>query len=121
MLLVTGGAGYIGSICVEELLGQGYEVIVVDNFQEGHREAVLPEAIFDEGDFGDSELLDKIFKTHPIDTIIHFAGETTIKFSMSNPARYFLNNTVNGIILLEVMRKYKCERIIYSSTATIIW
>jgi len=119
MLLVTGGAGHIGSICVEELLRQGYEVVVIDNLQEGHREAVLPEVIFYEGDLGSYALLEKIFQTHSIDSVVHFAAETTIEFSMTNPALYFCNNTVNGITLLEVMRKYKCEQIIFSSTAAI--
>lgn len=116
-LLVTGGAGYIGSICVEILLEQGHEIVVIDNLQEGHREAVLPEAVFYEGDFGDRVLLERIFRGHQIDAVIHFAAETTIEFSMTDPGIYFRNNLVNGITLLDVMREHECDRMIFSSTA----
>lgn len=116
-ILVTGGAGYIGSICVEELLVQGYGVVVIDNLQEGHRAAVMPEAVFYEGDYGDEDLLRDIFSKHEIDAVVHFAAETTIEFSMTDPGVYFHNNLVNGIILLDVMREYGCERMIFSSTA----
>lgn len=116
-LLVTGGAGYIGSICVELLLQEAHEVVVVDNLQEGHREAVLPEALFYEGDFGDRDLLQEIFQPHSIEAVIHFAAETTIEFSMSDPGLYFQNNLVNGIALLDVMREFGCDKMIFSSTA----
>jgi len=116
-LLVTGGAGYIGSICVEMLIEQGHETIVIDNLQEGHREAVLPEAVFYEGDFGSHDLLEKIFQTHAIDAVIHFAAETTIEFSMTDPGLYFHNNLVNSITLLDVMRAFDCKQMIFSSTA----
>jgi len=116
-ILVTGGAGYIGSIVVEQLLQHGQKVIVVDNLQEGNRAAVVDEAIFYEGDFGSRELLESLFEKHRIEAVVHFAAETTIEFSMTDPAKYFLNNVVNGITLLEVMRKYECQRMIFSSTA----
>lgn len=116
-LLVTGGAGYIGSICVEMLIEQGHETLVVDNLQEGHKEAVLPEAIFYEGNFGDKELLRKIFQAHGIEGVIHFAAETTIEFSMTDPGLYFHNNLVNSITLLDVMREFDCKQMIFSSTA----
>jgi len=119
MLLITGGAGYMGSICVEQLLARGYEVVVIDNLQEGHREAVLPDAAFYEGNCGDIDFLREIFSSNEIDSVIHFAAETTIEFSMTNPERYFHNNLVNGITLLDVMREVGCERIIFSSTAAI--
>lgn len=118
-ILVTGGAGYIGSICVEELLAQGHDVVVIDNLQEGHREAVLPEAVFYEGDYGDKTLLTDIFSTHDIHAVVHFAAETTIEFSMTNPGLYFHNNLVNGINLLDIMREFGCDRMIFSSTAAI--
>jgi UDP-glucose 4-epimerase len=116
-LLVTGGAGYIGSVCAELLLEKGHAVVVVDNLQEGHREAVLPEAVFYEGDFGDWELLQEIFQAHAIDAVIHFAAETTIEFSMTDPGLYFHNNLVNSITLLDVMREFGCKQMIFSSTA----
>ncbi|MCX5884383.1 MAG: UDP-glucose 4-epimerase GalE [Proteobacteria bacterium] len=116
-LLVTGGAGYIGSICVEQLLHQGHQVVVIDNLQEGHKEAIMPQAVFYEGDYGDRNLLRTIFISHRIEVVFHFAGETTIEFSMSNPTLYFHNNLVKGITLLDVMLECGCKDIIFSSTA----
>jgi len=116
-IFVTGGAGYIGSIVVEQLLGQKHEVIVIDNLQEGNRAAVLDGAIFYEGDFGERKLLESIFDKHAIQVVIHFAAETTIEFSMSDPAKYFANNVVSGVTLLDVMREYECHKFIFSSTA----
>ena len=116
-ILVTGGAGYIGSIVVEGLLKQDHSVVVVDNLQEGNRKAVLPEAVFYEGDFGNQGLLEDIFNKHAIHAVLHFAAEAIIEFSMIDPAIYFKNNVVNGITLLEVMRKYDCNQFIFSSTA----
>ena len=118
-LLVTGGAGHIGSVCIEELLLQGFKVVVVDNLQEGHREALLPEAIFYEGDFGDRSLLKTIFEKYVIDTVIHFAADTRVGSSMVYPSQFFNNNVVNGITLLDVMREFNCRRMIFSSTAAI--
>ena len=116
-ILVTGGAGYIGSVVVEELLKQDNSVVVVDNLQEGNREAVLPEVVFHQGDFGSQGLLEGVFNNHKIEAVLHFAAETTIEFSMTDPAIYFNNNVVNGITLLEFMRKYGCNQFIFSSTA----
>ncbi len=118
-LLITGGAGYIGSIVAEQLLKKGHEVIIIDNFQEGNRGAVLPEATLYEGDFGNKTLLTNIFEENKIDAVLHFAAETTIEFSMTDPGLYFHNNVVNGITLLEVMRKFGCNRFIFSSTAAV--
>jgi len=119
VLLITGGAGYIGSICVEELLRQGHEVIVVDNLQEGHREAVPTESTFYEGNFGDRALLEAILSRHAIDGVIHFAADTRVESSMIDPGQFFNNNVANGIILLDVMREFGCNRMIFSSTAAI--
>jgi len=115
--MVTGGAGYIGSIVVEELIQQGHHVIVIDNLQEGNREAVLSDAVFYKGDFGNQFLLEEVFQKNTIDAVLHFAAETTIEFSMTDPAKYFLNNVVNGMTLLEVMRTSGCNKFIFSSTA----
>ena len=116
-ILVTGGAGYIGSICAEALLQQGHEVIIVDNLQEGHREAVSPESIFYEGDFGDRSFLENVFRRHAINAVMHFAADTRVETSMEDPGRFFRNNLANGITLLDVMRDMGCKRIIFSSTA----
>ena len=119
MILVTGGAGYIGSICVEELLRQGYEVVAIDNLQEGHREAVLPEAVFYESNYGDRIVLEEIFQKYPIDTVMHFAAEATVGISMTDPRLFFENNVAFGLVLLDVMRVFQCSKMIFSSTAAI--
>ena len=116
-ILVTGTAGYIGSIVTEMLVNRDFKVIGIDNFQEGKRNAVNKNIIFYEGDFGDSVLLTNVFRNHRIDYVFHLAAETTIEFSMSDPSRYFVNNVVNGITLLNTMLKHNCSQIIFSSTA----
>lgn len=116
-ILVTGGAGYIGSVCVEELINKGYDVVVIDNLQEGHQEALVPKALFYKGNCGDQHLLRDVFKENSIDAVIHFAAETTVEFSMTDPQLYFINNVVNGINLLEIMKEHGCNRFIFSSTA----
>jgi UDP-glucose 4-epimerase len=118
-VLVTGGAGYIGSIVVEELIQQGYEVVVLDNLQEGNREAVSPAAVFVEGNIADRELLLRTFAEHGIESVIHMAAETTIEFSMTDPQRYFVNNVLHGINLLDVMLASGVKKIVFSSTAAI--
>ena len=117
IILVTGGAGYIGSVVVERLIMQNHSVGVVDNLQEGHREAVEPAAVFYQSDFGDKRLLEKIFNKHNIDIVFHFAAETTIEYSMTDPSIYFENNVVKGIALLNTMLRFNCKRLIFSSTA----
>ena len=116
-ILVTGGAGYIGSIVSEQLLLRNHRVIVIDNLQGGNRGALLPEAAFYEADFGDTEILGKIFQKHDIDVVFHFAALTIVEFSMTDPGAYFTNNLVKGITLLDVMREYDCDKFIFSSTA----
>jgi len=118
-ILVTGGAGYIGSICVEELLEQGYEVIVIDNLQEGHREAVSPEAELFVGDIGDRFLLDRLFQDFDIETVIHFAAEATVALSMKNPQLFFETNVSKGLVLLDIMKENGCSKMIFSSTAAL--
>ena len=116
-LLVTGGAGYIGSVCSEVLLNKGHDVIVVDNLQEGHRKGVPDGAVFYEGDFGDRTVLETIFRNHSIEAVMHFAADTRVETSMTDPGQFFRNNLANGITLLDVMRERGCEKIIFSSTA----
>ncbi len=118
-ILVTGGAGYIGSICVEELLRQGHEVIVIDNLQEGHREAVCPQATLYEGDIGDRFLLDNLFHDFHIETVMHFAAEATVEFSMKDPQLFFKTNVAKGLVLLDVMKENGCNKMIFSSTAAL--
>ena len=118
-ILVTGGAGYIGSVCVKVLVDAGHDVVVVDNLQSGHRGAVSPEATFYEGDFGNIELLHSIFSHHAIDAVMHFAASTIIEESISFPSQYYNNNIVKGITLLDTMINCECQRIIFSSSAAI--
>ena len=118
-ILVTGGAGYIGSVCVSELLQQNHETIVIDNLQEGHEEALPPDVTFYKGNIGDADLLEDIFKDNDIQVVIHFAANTLIEVSMSDPQIFFKNNVTNGLILLDIMNKNNCKKMIFSSTAAI--
>lgn len=116
-LLVTGGAGYIGSIVVERALEHGHQVTVLDNLQEGHAAAVSAPAAFVRGDCGDADLLDRVLGERRFDAVVHLAAETTVDRSVTDPAIYFRNNTVNGLALLEAMRRHSVERMVFSSTA----
>lgn len=116
-LLVTGGAGYIGSVVVERALARGHRIIVLDNLQEGHAAAVPPECQLVQADYGDRDALDRVFREEAIDAVVHFAAETTVATSVSDPAIYFKNNTVNGLALLEAMRQFGVNRLVFSSTA----
>lgn len=117
--LVTGGAGYIGGVCVEKLIENGDEVIILDNLKTGHRENLHPEAIFYKGDKGDSKLLDEIFAKHKIDTVFDFAGLIQVGESVKLPGKYFDNNFCQGVALLEGMIKAGVNKIIFSSTAAV--
>lgn len=116
-IFITGVAGYIGSVVSELLVQKNYNVIGIDNLQEGNRNAVMPEVTFYEGNYGDKILLNEIFKKHQIEIVFHFAAETTIEFSMTDPYIYFENNVVNGLHLLDTMKSFDCKKIIFSSTA----
>ncbi|WP_142413167.1 UDP-glucose 4-epimerase GalE [Hathewaya massiliensis] len=115
-VLVCGGAGYIGSHMVAELLEKGHEVIVLDNFQKGHRDAILGGKIY-EGDIRDRKVLDKVFVENKIDAVIDFAAESLVGESVVEPLKYFNNNVYGTICLLEAMRDYNVKYIIFSSTA----
>jgi len=118
-ILITGGAGYIGSIVSEQLLNEQHDIIIIDNLQEGNEKAVLPGTSFYNGDFGDIDILNNIFSKYKIDVVFHFAAETTIEFSMSDPERYFNNNLIKSLTLLNAMRAHKCNKIVFSSTAAV--
>lgn len=118
-ILVTGGAGYIGSVVVEQFIQQGLCVVVVDTLQDGHREAVSPAALFYQGDIEDGALLDRVFQERPIQAVAHFAAEVSVPESVTDPAKYFGCNVVKGIALLNAMRRHGCDRLIFSSTAAI--
>src|SRR6478609_1152423 len=115
-ILVTGGAGYIGSHAVAELLAKGEEVVIVDNLQQGHRDAVLGGKLY-VGDLRDGEFLDTVFSENSIDAIIHFAANSLVGESMTNPAKYYHNNVYGTLCLLEKMNQYGVKNIVFSSTA----
>ena len=115
-VLVTGGAGYIGSVCVEELIQAGHEVVVWDNLSEGHRAAVHPQAIFLQGDLADRDLLQRAVQEHRPEAVIHFAGKALVPESMRDPSLYYRVNVGGGIHLLDAMVSAGCRKIIFSST-----
>jgi len=117
-ILVTGGAGYIGSQTVKELLEADYFPITYDNLSAGHKEAVLG-GEFVLGDLADIKQLDQTFKKYKPEAVIHFAAKVVVEESVKNPEKYFENNVVNGLKLLNVMLKNGVKKIIFSSTATV--
>lgn len=119
-ILVLGGAGYIGSHAVYQLVDKGYEVVVVDNLQTGHEQALHPQAIFYKGDIREKSFLRDVFakeKKEKIEAVIHFAANSIVGESMTNPIQYFDNNVHGTQVLLEVMNEFGVKRIIFSSTA----
>ena len=116
-ILVLGGAGYIGSHTVYELIDSGTEVVVVDNLLTGFREAVHPKAKFYEGDIRDRAFIDSVFEKEEIDGVIHFAASSQVGESMTNPLKYYNNNLCGTEILLESMVAHGIDKIVFSSTA----
>jgi UDP-glucose 4-epimerase len=117
-VLVVGGAGYIGSHMVQDLLRAGHEVVVLDDLSRGHRE-LLPGGIFVKGDLGDAGLLDRIFSEYKIDAVMHFAAYSLVGESVEKPLAYFKNNLSRTIELLEAMIRHSVSRFIFSSTAAV--
>jgi UDP-glucose 4-epimerase len=115
-ILVCGGAGYIGSHMVSLLAERGKEVIVVDNFQKGHKDAVKGRKIY-EGDLRDRSFLNKVFSENEIEAVIDFAADSLVGESVAEPLKYFNNNVAGTINLLETMKDYDCKYIVFSSTA----
>jgi UDP-glucose 4-epimerase len=118
-ILVTGGAGYIGSHVVEELCESGESVVVVDNLYTGHRAAVHPKAAFIEGDLKDTALLQRLFDDHSFDGVMHFASYTLVGESMAQPFLYVGDNVTNALNLLRAMIDHNVKRFILSSTANL--
>ena len=118
-ILVTGGAGYIGSVVVEECLRGGHKTVVFDNLIKGHRESVAPEAKFVEGDLRDGELLKTTFRENEIEAVIHMAAHSLVGESVENPAKYYENNVVAGLSLLDAMRESEVKKLVFSSTAAV--
>jgi UDP-glucose 4-epimerase len=120
IILVSGGAGYIGSITTEELLSAGHEVVVFDNLSQGHRAAVHPDAAFVEGDLRDVEAIESAFAQHPgIEGVMHFASYTLVGESMQRPELYLRDNVTCGINLIAAAARHNAGRFILSSSANL--
>ncbi len=116
-VLVLGGAGYIGSHTVYELIDQGQDVVVADNLETGYREAVHPKARFYQGDIRNRAFVDSVFDKEKIDAVIHFAANSLVGESMTNPLKYYDNNLCGTKVLLESMVAHDIKKIVFSSTA----
>jgi UDP-glucose 4-epimerase len=118
-ILVTGGAGYIGSIVVEQLIAGGHQVTVFDNFYQGHRAAIHPQARCVEGDLNNRSALRQVFKSDTIEAVMHFASYTLVGESMQKPFMYIGDNVTNGLNLLQEALAHNVRRFILSSTANL--
>ena len=115
-VFVSGGAGYIGSVCVEELLDAGHAVTVFDNLSEGHRSAVDPRAAFVQGDCNEAKQIQSALTDSQAEAVIHFAAHALVGESMTNPGKYFRNNVAGGLNLLEAARAAGVGKFVFSST-----
>jgi UDP-glucose 4-epimerase len=116
-ILVTGAAGYIGSICSEFLLTRGMRVIALDNLLEGHRPAVPPGAVFCQADLGNRAQLESLFTQHKIDAVMHFAAEALVAKSVREPSIFYATNVACGVNLLDAVTRHGVKKFIFSSTA----
>ncbi|HEX76464.1 MAG TPA: UDP-glucose 4-epimerase GalE [Dehalococcoidia bacterium] len=118
-ILVTGAAGYIGSIVVQELIKERHSVVALDNLKHGHREAVSPEAPFIQAEIGGAERLGQVFKDNKLEAVAHLAAEVQVEESMSAPEKYFRTNLICGMNLLDTMLRYNVNKLVFSSTAAV--
>jgi UDP-glucose 4-epimerase len=118
-VLVTGGAGYIGSVVTEELLRQGHTVVVYDNLCKGHRDAVIAPAMLVEADLLDVAALRHAMTDHHIEAVVHMAADSLVGESMTDPAKYYRNNLEAGLSLLDMMRYCGVSNLVFSSTAAV--
>ena len=118
-ILVTGGAGYVGSHCVRNLCEAGHSVVVYDHLEVGHRQAVDPRARLVVGDLGDATLLGNTLSEGSFDAVMHFAALADVNESVNHPLRYYRNNVVNSIRLLEAMRDHDVKRLVFSSSCAV--
>ncbi len=117
-ILVTGGAGYIGSHVVKELVHQNHKPIVFDNLQTGHRKAI-ENALFIEGDLSDQRKLAEVFQANSVDAVMHFAADCLVGESVQDPLKYFNNNVKNSLKLIEIMEQFYVKQIVFSSSAAV--
>ena len=118
-VVVTGGAGYIGSVVTEALVGQGHAALVVDNLSKGHRDAVIEGAEFRQMDLIDRPELSRVLRQFAADAVVHLAAASLVGESMTDPAKYYGQNVVAGLALLEAMREANVMRLVFSSTAAV--
>ncbi len=118
-VLVTGGAGYVGSVVTEGLLKAGHRVIVIDNLQQGHRQALPAGTELIQAGISDAGALHSAFNRLSVDAVMHMAGETVVEYSTTDPRRYFANNVVGGLALLDAMVKHGVRRMVFSSSAAV--
>ncbi|WP_224361633.1 UDP-glucose 4-epimerase GalE [Hyalangium versicolor] len=118
-VMVTGGAGYIGSVVTEELLRGGDDVVVYDSLYKGHREAVVEGAAFVKGDLLDTALLRETFAQHRVEAVVHMAADSLVGESVKEPAKYYRNNVLGGLSLLDAMRGSGVSSLVFSSTAAV--
>ena len=118
-VLVTGGAGYIGSVVTEQLVSDGHDVVVYDNLVKGHAQALVDGAEFVEGDLIEGDKLNQTLSDNRIEAVIHMAASSLVGESCENPAKYYNNNTVAGLVLLDAMLACDVKKIVFSSTAAV--
>lgn len=118
-VLVTGGAGYIGSVVTEQLIGDGHEVVVYDDLSKGHRGAVVEGAEFVQASLSDAETLRTTLSDRKVEAVIHMAASSLVGESVQQPGKYYLNNVVAGLVLLETMLLCDVKRLVFSSTAAV--
>jgi UDP-glucose 4-epimerase len=118
-ILVTGGAGYVGSVCAEQLIKEKHRVVVYDNLSAGHRAAVSPRAVFIEGELADAAKLRNVLKRYRIEAIMHFAAKALVEESVRNPAPFYANNVTATLALLDLVVENKINKFIFSSSAAV--
>ncbi len=116
-VLVTGGAGYIGSVVTEELVNDGHQPVVYDSLYKGHSAAIVAGAEFVQADLSDAATLRQTLSEHRIEAVVHMAADSLVGESCEQPAKYYRNNVVNGLTLLDAMRESAVNRLVFSSTA----
>src|ERR1041384_4648073 len=116
-VLVTGGAGYIGSVVSEQLVNDGHEVVIYDNLSKGHHGAVVEGARFVQGELLEADELHQTLSDNRIEAVIHMAASSLVGESVQEPSKYYHNNVVAGLVLLDAMRKCDIRRIVFSSNA----
>src|SRR5688572_31469637 len=118
-VMVTGGAGYIGSVVTEVLLGEGHDVLVLDNLSKGNRDAVVAGASFVRADLLDREVVTASLRDFGCEAVVHMAAASLVGESVADPARYYRQNVVAGLTLLESIREAGVARLVFSSTAAV--